>query len=174
MSNLLRIVGSILALYGVINIIVISFSYTPYDAHTIIQFLFLQTPGFLLFILPGLALLSVGAAAAKREEQRQSDQKSNKTLEIGAIIAKSFLLAVGIFLLIFLLSLFLPGNNLGPIVGVAYGSIASLGFFVLFSVAWILRDRGFTRKRAYSTALAVICLIPLVFVFIVMFYKINR
>ena len=167
MSILLRIFGSILVIYGVAHIIVTSNSYTPYDAYTLILYLFLQAPDFLLFIFPGLAVLWVDAAIAKRKEKQesghQSNKKSNKTLEIVAIFAKSFLLAVGIFMLIFYLSFFVPENNLGPIVGVAYGSIASLGFFVLFSVAWILRARGFTRKRSYSTAFAVICLIPVVF-----------
>jgi hypothetical protein len=167
MSILLRIFGSILLIYGVAHIIRISNSYTPYDAYTIIQFLFLQAPDFLLFIFPGLAVLWVDAAIAKRKEKQESGnqrkKKSNKTLENVAIIAKSFLLAVGIFMLIFYLSFFVPGNNLGPINGVILGSIVSLPLFVLLLVAWILRAQGFTKMRAYSIAFAVVCLTPVIY-----------
>jgi hypothetical protein len=166
MSILLRIFGSILVIYGVAHIIGTSNSYTPYDAYTLITYLFLQAPDFLLFIVPGLAVLWVDAAIAKRKEKQesgnQSNKKSIKTLEIMAIIAKSFLLAVSIFMLIFYLSFFV-GGNLGPINGVIFGSIVSLPLFFLLLVAWILRAQGFTKKRAYIIAFAVICLIPVVF-----------
>ena len=103
----------------------------------------------------------------------QASQQSNKILEIGIILVQSFLLAACIFVLIVYLS-FDSGGNLGPINGVILGSIASLAFFVLTLVAWILRAQGFTIMRAYSIAFAVVCLIPFIYFVVAYLYSIFR
>jgi tetrahydromethanopterin S-methyltransferase subunit G len=134
--------------------------------------------GIIFAIVLGLNLLAsivirhlkIDAAISHKKEKQESEQQNNKILEIGAIIVRSFLLAAGTFMLIFFLSFFVEGN-LGPIVGVVYGSIASLAIFILFLVAGILRSRGFTRKSAYSIAFAEICLIP--FIYSVVAYTFN-
>lgn len=145
MSILLRIVGGVWAIYGVAGIVINIFSNSPqpYGGSTVFAYLFMLMPYFLLFIFPGLAVMWIGAAIAKKNETQETEKQSNKNLVIGGIIAKSFLLAAGTFMLIFCLSFFV-GGNLGPIVGVVYGSIASLAFFILFVVVGIRRVRGST------------------------------
>ena len=163
-SILLRIVGGIWAIFGVASIVRSIFlsSPEPYGGSIVFAYLLRLMPYFLLYIIPGLVVLWIGAAIAKKKEIQETEKQSNKNLEIGIIIGKSLLLAVSIFFFIFGLSFFV-GGNLGPIVGVIYGSIASLAFFIYFIIAWILRARGFAKMRAYSIAFVVICLIPVVY-----------
>lgn len=165
LSILLRIAGGVWTIFGVASIVRYIFASNPepYGGSIVFAYLLRLMPFFELYIFPGVVVYGIGTATAKKNKIQESAQQSNKFLVIGAITAKSFILAACIFFIIFDLSFYF-GGNLGPINGVILGSIASLAFFVFVLVAWVLRTQGYTKKRAYSIAFVVISLFPIVFI----------
>ena len=79
---ILRIVGGIWAIYGVIGIVINIFlnSLQPYGGSIVFAYLFMLMPYFLLYIFPGLAVLWIGAAIAKKNETHKTEEQSNKTI----------------------------------------------------------------------------------------------
>jgi hypothetical protein len=175
LSILLRIVGGIWAIFGVASIVRYIFASNPepYGGSIVFAYLLRLMPFFEVYIFPGVVVYGIGMAIAKKNKNQEPAQQSNKILVIGAITAKSFILAACIFFIIFDLSFYF-GGNLGPINGVILGSTASLAFFVFVLVAWILRTQGYTKSRAYSIAFAVISLFPIAFIVVAFTIKLIR